>query len=96
MCLTHHALGSYRGPVHGGALGGVAVAEAVAADDHVVEGVVVLLRHLVAGVEQVVAQRVELDELHPQVGDLQHVCTHTNVHRKLEWLDMSHTSFFML
>lgn len=77
MCLTYHALGSGGGSIDRGALGGVAVAEAVAADDHVVEGVVVLLRHLVARVEQVVAQRVELDELHPEVGDLQHVCTHT-------------------
>lgn len=78
----YHALGSSRCSIDRGALGGVAVAEAVAADDHVVEGVVVLLRHLVAGVEQVVAQRVELDEIHPEVSDLQHVCTHT--HTQLE------------
>lgn len=83
MCLMYHALGSGGGSIDRGALGGVAVAEAVAADDHVVEGVVVLLRHLVARVEQVVAQRVELDELHPEVGDLQHVCTHTQEVRVL-------------
>lgn len=77
MSLMYHALSSSGGFIDGGALGGVAVAEAVPADDHVIEGVVVLLRHLVTGVEQVVAQRVELDELHPDVSDLQHVCTHT-------------------
>lgn len=73
MCLVYHALSSSRRSIHRGALGGVAVTEAVAADDHVVEGVVVLLRHLVTGVEQVVAQRVELDELRADVCDLQHV-----------------------
>lgn len=51
----------------------MAIAEAVAADDHVVEGVVVLLGDLLAVVEQVVAQRVKLEELDAEVGDLQHV-----------------------
>lgn len=72
----YHALGSGRRSIDGGALGGVAVAEAVAADDHVVQGVVVFLPNLVAVVEQVVAQRVELEELYPEVGDLQHVYKH--------------------
>lgn len=73
----YHALSSYRGSIDWGALRGVTVAEAVSTDNHVVEGVVVLLRHLIAGVEQVVAQSVEFDELHPEVSDFQHVCTHT-------------------
>lgn len=71
---THHPLGSGRCSVDGRALRGVAVAEAVATDDHVVQGVVVLLCHLLAGVEQIVAQRVELRERDLEVRDLQHVC----------------------
>lgn len=51
----------------------MAVAEAVAADDHVVQRVVVLLGDLLTVVEQVVAKREELEELDAQVGDLQHV-----------------------
>lgn len=77
VCVIYHALFS-RLIIDGLALGGMAIAEAVATDDHVVEGVVVLLSHLVTGIEQVVAQRVEFGEVYPQVCDLQHVCRHTH------------------
>lgn len=73
----YHPLSSTRLSVHGGALRGVTIAEAVSSDHHVVESVVVLLCHLVTGVQQIIAQRVEFDELHSQVCDLQHVCTNT-------------------
>ncbi|PWA30226.1 hypothetical protein CCH79_00014909 [Gambusia affinis] len=52
--------------VDGRALGGVAVAEAVPSDDHVKERVVVLLRHFLSEIHQVVTQRVELDELYSE------------------------------
>lgn len=83
-CVLYHALSSSWLSIDWGTLRGVAVAEAVAAYDHVVEGVVVLLCHLIAGVEQVVTQRVKLSELHPQVCDLQHVCAqNTHTHTQL-------------
>lgn len=85
LCSTYHAFNSSRSSFDRGALGGVAVAEAVSTDNHVIEGVVVLLLHLITGVEQVVAQRVELDELHPEVSDLQHVCTHTEAKNSAHW-----------
>lgn len=76
--LAYHSLISSRLSVDRRTLGGVTVAEAVSADNHVVDGVVVLLRHLLAGVQQVVSQRVQLYELHPEVRDLQHVFTQKN------------------
>ena len=76
--VTYHALFSRRWLIDGLALGGVAIAEAVATDDHVIDGVVVFLCHLVAGIEQVVAQRVELGEVYPQVCDLQQVWERTH------------------
>lgn len=76
----YHALFCRRWLIDGLALGGMAIAEAVATDDHVVEGVVVLLSHLITGIEEVVAQRVELGEVYPQVCDLQHVCAHRHTH----------------
>lgn len=81
-----HALSSGGRSVDGGALGGVAVAEAVAADDHVVQRVVVLLGDLLAVVEQVVAQRVELEELDAEVGDLQHVFETTRKYKQRKWI----------
>jgi hypothetical protein len=64
-------------PIDRGTLGGMSVAEAVAADDHVEEGIVVFLCDLVSRVQQIVTQCVELTELDTQVSDLQHVYTHT-------------------
>lgn len=51
----------------------MSVAEAVSSDHHVVDGVVILLFDLYTRVQQVVSERVQFGELHPQVGDLQHV-----------------------
>lgn len=79
-CVTYHALCTCRRSINWGTLGGVPIAEAISPDDHVIEGVVVLILHLVAGVEQVVTQSVELHELCPEVRDLQHVCVHTGMH----------------
>lgn len=70
MSLAHHAL-LILDPIDGGTLGGVAIAEAVAADDQLVHGVVVLLLDLHAGVQQVISQSVQLGEVHAQVSDLQ-------------------------
>lgn len=53
----------------------MAIAEAVAADDQLVHGVVVLLLDLHAGVQQVVTQGVQLGEVHTQVSDLQLIYT---------------------
>lgn len=57
--------------LHGRALAGVPVAEAVPADHHVVDGVVVLLSDLHPGVQQVVSQCVQLDKFDSQICDLQ-------------------------
>lgn len=78
VVVTHtvtmdHALCAYMYPIDRGTLGGMSVAEAVAADDHVEEGVIVFLCDLVSGVQQVVTQCVELTKLDTQVSDLQHV-----------------------
>lgn len=51
----------------------MSVAEAVAPDHHVVDGVIIFLLNLYARVQEVVSQRVQFGELDPQVGDLQHV-----------------------
>lgn len=68
----------------------MSIAEAVAAHHHVVQGVVVLLLDLHPRVQQVIAQRVQLDELHPQVGDLQQVCAPESVGRTYEYADSPH------
>ena len=80
VCETHHALKVHSCTVNRGTLGGVAIAEAVATDDHVVESVVVLLGDLITGVQQVVTQCVQLGELHSYVCYLQHVYTHIHTH----------------
>jgi hypothetical protein len=69
--LSDHAVlpGVHAG--HGGALGGVSVAEAAASDHQLVQGVVVLLQHVGPAVQQVVPQRVQLGQVDPQVGDAQ-------------------------
>jgi len=54
----------------------VSVAEAAAADHQLVQGVVVLLQHDRAAVQQVVPQRVQLGEVDAQVGDAQQLWTH--------------------
>lgn len=52
----------------------MAVAEAAASDHQLVDGVVVLLQHVEAPVQQVVSQSVELGEVDAQVGDSQKLC----------------------
>lgn len=69
----NHVFRSGHFSFYGSTLGGVAIAEAVPTDDHVKEGVVVLLRHLLSGVQQVVTQFVELNKLYSEVSDFQHV-----------------------
>ena len=56
------------------ASGGMTVARAGPADDHVVDGVVILLVDLRSGVQQVVAQSVQLREVDAQVGHTQQLC----------------------
>ena len=55
------------------ALVGVAVTQAAAAHHHLVKRVVVLLLDLIARVQQVVAERVQLGEVYAQIGDLEQV-----------------------
>jgi len=75
VCVcAHHAVLPGVHPRHGGALGAVAVAEAAAPHHQLVQGVVILLQHVVAPVQKVVAQRVELREVDAQVGDAQQLC----------------------
>lgn len=69
----HHALRVGLCPWGGRTLRGVSVAEAVATHNQLVEGVVVLLPDLAPRIQQVVAQRVQPCQVHPQVGDLQQV-----------------------
>lgn len=71
--IAHHSLHIGPDPADGGALGGMAVAEAVPAHHQLIHGVIVLLLDLQPGVQQVVSQRVEPSKVHPQVGDLQQV-----------------------
>lgn len=73
-CQPHHAGDGRRGAGSRSTLGGVAVAEAAPAQHQLVHGVVVLVQHLLPRVQQVVPQRVQLGEVHPQVGDAQQVC----------------------
>lgn len=70
---VHHALGMGRCPRGWGALRGMPVAEAVAADDKLVEGIVVFFPDFPPWVEQVVSQSVKPSEVHSEVGDLQQV-----------------------
>lgn len=70
-CVAHHSFYIIPDASYGGALGGVAIAEAVSADDELIHGVVVLLFDFSSGVQQVVSQRVKFSEIHSQVGDLQ-------------------------
>lgn len=55
------------------ALGGVSVAEAVTPYHQLIEGIVVLLSDLPAGVQQVVPQGVQPCQVHSEIGDLQQV-----------------------
>lgn len=71
---THHSIQTSWGPADGGTLGGVAIAEAVPTHHQLIHGVIILLLDLESRIQQVVAQRVEPGEVHPQVGDLQQVC----------------------
>ena len=73
--MTHHALSGQPGSLDGGALRGVSIAEAVSSDHHVVDGIVILLFDLHTRVQQVVSECMKFGELHPQVGDFQHVWT---------------------
>lgn len=68
---THHPLDIVADAIDGCALGRVAVAEAVAAHHKLIHGVVILFLDLWPGVKQIVSQRVQLSEVHPQVGDLE-------------------------
>lgn len=52
----------------------MAVAKAAASDHQLVDGVVVLLQHVEAPIQQVVPQSVELGEVDAQVGDSQKLC----------------------
>lgn len=56
--------------LHRRTLTGVPVAEAVPANHHVVDGIVVLLPDLHPGIQEVISQRVQLDELDSQICDL--------------------------
>lgn len=69
----NHALSMRWCPGGGCTLGGVSVAETVASNYQFIQGVVVLLSDLPTRVEQVVPQRVQPCQVHPQVGDLQQV-----------------------
>lgn len=71
--VPHHALADLPRSLNGGTLRGVSVAEAVPADHHVIDGVIIFLLDLYARVQKVVSKRVQFGELDPQVGDLQHV-----------------------
>jgi len=80
----YHAVGGGGDPAERGALGGVPVAEAVPAQHQLVERVVVLLLDLPPRVQQVVPQRVQLGEVHPQVGDAQQVWGRGETHVSTE------------
>lgn len=69
--MTNHSFYVVRDAIDGGALGGVAIAKAVSTNDQLVHCVVVLLLDFCSRVQEVVSQRVELGEVHSQVGDLQ-------------------------
>lgn len=56
--------------LHGCTLTGVPVAEAVPANHHVVDGIVILLSDLHPGVQEVISQRVQLDKFDSQICDL--------------------------
>lgn len=70
----HHSFHLLVEALHRGTLAGVPVAEAVAAHHHVVDGIVVLFPDLHPWVQEVISQRVQLDELDSQIRDLQEVC----------------------
>lgn len=56
--------------LHRRTLTGVSVAEAVPTNHHVVDGIIVLLSDLHPGVQEVISQRVQLDEFDSQICDL--------------------------
>lgn len=72
---THHTLSGLPGALDWGTLGSMPIAEAIPSDHHVIDGVIVLLFDLHTGIQQVISERMQFGELHPQVGDLQHVWT---------------------
>lgn len=100
---THHAF-NVLDSSDGGALRSVAIAEAVAADDQLIHGVVVLLFDLHSRVEQVVTQSVQVSEVHTQVCDLQLICkeqkdmktTYGVSSDVFFWPDISHEVFLLV
>lgn len=78
VMITHtaamnHAVSSSWCSINWSTFRGMTIAEAVATDNHVIKGIVVLVFNLIMRVEQVITQCVELKKLHSEVGDLQHL-----------------------
>lgn len=81
----HHSFHLLVEALHRGTLAGVPVAEAVAAHHHVVDGIVVLFPDLHPWVQEVISQRVQLDELDSQIRDLQEVCRGHQKKKNMFW-----------
>lgn len=57
--------------LHGYASTCVAVAQATASHDHLIQRVVVLLLEILAWIEQIITERVQFGEVYSQVCDLE-------------------------
>lgn len=67
---VYHSFHFFIKAIHWRTLAGVSVAETVPANHHVIDGIVVLLSDLHPGVQEIIPQRVQLDEFDSQVCDL--------------------------
>ena len=66
----YHSFHFFVKAIHWRTLAGVSIAETVPTNHHVVDGIVVLLPDLHPRVQEIISQRVQLDEFDSQICDL--------------------------